>query len=504
MADAFLGRLRTVLRWMLPAALAAVLRDETGRLLDAAGRWTLPAALAAALLPSWTLFLSGGMPGAAGWVLLVGAGALLAPPSLLALIVHAIRRRRFSRPMLATLVLGLAALGPPLWVLNETAGAGAAGASATPVGAGDDLQAALEARVAQLRADTGLTAVGAAVAVDGRLAATAAAGERRRRSGIPVTVADRWHVGSVTKSMTATLLAALEEDGLLTADDLLPALLPDVEMAAGWRACALHHLLTHTAGARANLPLRYWSVWPDTAAELAAERRRAVAAMLAEEPESPCGERYAYSNVGYTVAGHVAETVAGAPYETLMRNRVFAPLALTSAGFGPPRGARPDQEPVGHFVRFHRRFPVDPFEGPADNTPLMAPAGTVHMTVGDLARYGAAHLAGEQGAEPALLAPSSWRRLHAPFRDDYARGWVRYELDWAGGSVIWHNGSNTYWSALLMLLPARNMTLAFVTNDGAPRAADAAFVALARELSGMEDRAAAERVSYTGLHGDGQ
>ena len=461
MADAFRGRLRTVLRWALPAALAAV------------------------LLPSWTLFLSGGMPGAGGWVLLVGAGALLAPPSLLALIVHAIRRRRFSRPMLATLVLGLAALGPPLWVLNETAGDGAAGASATPVEAGDDLQAALEARVTQLREDTRLTAVGAAAAVDGRLAATAAAGERRRRSGIPVTVDNRWHVGSVTKSMPATLLAALEEDGLLSSDDPLPALLPDVEMAAGWRACTLHHLLTHTAGARANLP-RYWNVWPDTAAELAAERRRAVAAMLAEEPESPCGERYAYSNVGYTVAGHVAETVAGAPYETLMRNRVFAPLALTSAGFGPPRGERPDQEPVGHFVQFHRRFPVDPFEGPADNTPLMAPAGTVHMTVGDLARYGAAHLAGEQGAEPALLAPSSWRRLHAPFRDDYARGWVRYERDWAGGSVIWHNGSNTFWHALLMLLPARNMTLAFVTNDGASRAAEAAFVALARELSGME------------------
>jgi len=462
MADAFRGRLRTVLRWALPAALAAV------------------------LLPSWALFLSGGMPGSVGWVLLVGAGALLAPLSLLALIVHAIRRRRFSRPMLATLILVLAALGPPLWVLNETVGSGATGASAAPVGAGDDLQAALEARVAQLRADTGLTAVAAAVAVDGRLAATAAAGERRRGGQIPVTVDDRWHVGSVTKSMTATLLAALEEDGLLTADDPLPALLPDVEMADGWRACTLHHLLTHTAGARANLPFRYFDVRPDTVAELAAERRSVVAAMLADEPESPCGERYAYSNVGYTVAGHVAETVAGAPYETLMRNRVFAPLALTSAGFGPPRGARPDQEPVGHRVWFRRRFPVDPFETRADNTPLVAPAGTVHMTVGDLARYGAAHLAGEQGAEPVLLAPSSWRRLHAPFRDDYARGWIRWERDWAGGSVIWHNGSNTFWYALLMLLPARNMTLAFVTNDGALRAAETAFVTLALELSGME------------------
>ena len=356
--------------------------------------------------------------------------------------------------------------------------------------AAGDLQATLAGRVAQLRATTGLTAAAAAVTVDGRLAAAAAGGERRRRGGIPVTVDDRWHVGSVTKSMTATLLAALEDDGLFSADDPLPALLPDVEMAVGWRACTLHHLLTHTAGAPANFRFGWQKVWPDTAEELVAERRRCVAGVLARRPRSPCGERFAYSNVGYTVAGHVAETVVGKPWETLVRDRVFAPLGLTSAGFGPPRGEHPQQQPIGHFVLFGRRIPQDPFKARADNSPLIAPAGGVHMTVGDLARYGAAHLAGGQAVAPALLAASSWRRLHTAFRDDYACGWIRHEheRDWAGGPVIWHNGSNTFWYALLMWLPARNMALAFVTNDGAEQAADAAFRALARDLSDLAPR----------------
>ena len=179
---------------------------------------------------------------------------------------------------------------------------------------GRDWQTVLEARVARLRQETRLTAVAAAVAVDGRLAGTAADGERRRRGGVPVTVDDRWHVGSVTKSMTATLLAVLEDDGRLAADAPLPALLPDVEMADGWRACTLHHLLTHTAGAPADLPPRCRNVWPATAEALVAERRRVAAGVLAAAPESPCGERFAYSNVGYTVAGHVAETVAAAPF----------------------------------------------------------------------------------------------------------------------------------------------------------------------------------------------
>ena len=371
-----------------------------------------------------------------------------------------------------------------------TAAGGPRGAGGTPAeGPAGDFQDLLETRVAELRDDAGLTAVAVAVTVDGDLAAAAVSGERRRDSGIPVTIGDRWHVGSITKSMTATLLAVLEEDGLLSADDALTVLLPDVEMADGRSACTPAHLMTHTAGVAANFPADAQEVWPETAEELVAERRRFVADALAAEPASPCGERFLYSNVGYTVAGHIAETVAGEPYETLLRERVFAPLALTSGGFGAPKGEHPDEEPLGHLVFPNgRRVPVDPFETRADNTPLISPAGTVHMTIGDLARYGAAHLDGEYGSDPVLLSRSSWQRLHAPFLNGYARGWVRHERDWAGGPVIWHNGSNTLWYALLMLLPARNMTLAFVTNDGAIEAADTAFRELARELAALRDR----------------
>ncbi|MCY3846157.1 MAG: serine hydrolase [Acidobacteria bacterium] len=349
------------------------------------------------------------------------------------------------------------------------------------------LQDLLETRVPELRDDAGLTAVAVAAMIGGDLAGAAVSGERRRNSGISVTVDDRWHMGSITKSMTATLLAVLEEDGLLFPDDALTALLPDVEMADGWSACTLDHLLTHTAGVAANFPDEFQDVWPETAEELVAERRRFIADALADEPESPCGERFQYSNVGYTIAGHIAETVAGEPYEALIQNRVFLPLELFSAGFGPPRGEYADREPVGHAVlqlgSVRVRVPVDPFETRADNSPLIAPAGTVHMTIGDLARYGATHLDGEYGSEPVLLPQPSWERLHAPFLDDYARGWVRQERDWAGGSLIWHNGSNSYWYALLMLLPATNMTLAFVTNDGDIEVANAAFGDLAQELS---------------------
>lgn len=68
-------------------------------------------------------------------------------------------------------------------------------------------------RALQLQDETGLTRVTVTVLTDGQCAGVAAAGERRRGSGIPVTVDNRWYVGSITKSMMATLLAVLDDDG---------------------------------------------------------------------------------------------------------------------------------------------------------------------------------------------------------------------------------------------------------------------------------------------------
>jgi len=347
-----------------------------------------------------------------------------------------------------------------------------------------DFQSILESSIRQLRTRTGLTGVAAAVMTAGRFKGVAVDGERRRGSGIPVTVNDRWHAGSIGKSMTAVLIAALEHERLLSIDKALPELLPGIEMAGSWRPCTLKHLLTHTAGAPANFPMKVLKVWPDTAEELVAARRRFIAEILAEEPESPCGERHTYSNVGYTIAGHIAETIAGMPYEALMTQKVFIPLELNSAGFGPPKGEEPNQEPLGHMKLLRFRFALDPFEWPADNTPVMAPSGGVHLSILDLARYGADHLEGASGTAVSLLPQESWQRLHTPYLEDYAYGWVRYERrEWAGGPLLWHNGSNTLWYALLMLLPARNTVLAFATNDGAIEEAERAFVGLARQLS---------------------
>jgi len=49
--------------------------------------------------------------------------------------------------------------------------------------------------------------------VDGKVVASAAHGERKKGSGVPIELGDRWHLGSITKSITATMIARLIESG---------------------------------------------------------------------------------------------------------------------------------------------------------------------------------------------------------------------------------------------------------------------------------------------------
>ena len=72
----------------------------------------------------------------------------------------------------------------------------------------------------------------------------------------------------------------------------------------------------------------------------------------------------------------------------------------------------------------------------ADNPPAIAPAGRVHCSLDDLARFAMFHL---QPATNGLLKPETLARLHTPpaaRRADYACGWVVLQRDWAGGTTL--------------------------------------------------------------------
>src|SRR4030095_2402626 len=83
----------------------------------------------------------------------------------------------------------------------------------------------------------------------------------------------------------------------------------------------------------------------------------------------------------------------------------------------------------------------------ADNPAAIAPAGRVHCTIGDWAKFVALHVRGESKGGATLLSPEALVKLHAPVADEahYAMGWIVTDRPWAGGRALTHSGSNTMW-----------------------------------------------------------
>ncbi|MEM7049687.1 MAG: serine hydrolase domain-containing protein [Acidobacteriota bacterium] len=309
---------------------------------------------------------------------------------------------------------------------------------------------------------------------DGPLAA-GAVGVRRAGSHQAIELDDRFHLGSCTKAMTATLLALSVEAGDLAWSSTLGEVFPDLAagFAPAYREVTVEQLLLHRSGLGDDRrpDRQQMAMLRGLTGPLDEQRREALTNILAIPPKHPPGRRMEYSNEGYIIAGAVAEAITGRPWEELLQERLFAPLGMTSAGFGPPGTVGAVDQPWGHRELFGIPLPVGP--GPfADNPPVLGPAGTVHATILDFLTWGTFHLRGARG-EGTLLAKTTFARLHEDSRNqEYALGWG-VKRDSKGHRTLAHAGSNTAFLAAVRVLPERDLVAVVATNSGAPRGQDA-------------------------------
>lgn len=321
------------------------------------------------------------------------------------------------------------------------------------------------------RASQGLPAITVMVIRNGQLAERAAIGRRSADDSTAVSTSDKWHLGSISKSMTSTLAALLVEEGVITWDtrplDVWPELANRIH--ADFRNTTLRQLLSHSSGLRRD---DEFSAAADSAPGTVVEKRRAWAAHALESRADVAAGIFQYSNIGYVVAGAMLETRAGASWETLLTTRVFAPLGMAHSGFGAPGTAGQLDQPLGHLSRSSGFEPI-PVGGNDDNVKALGPAGTVHSTLDDMSLYLLAHLEGERGT-PGLLTVDSFRTLHRPVTTTYAFGWVDEPSQPAFNErALWHTGSNLRWFALMWFVPSRDCAVFIATNGGGNRAAAA-------------------------------
>ena len=320
----------------------------------------------------------------------------------------------------------------------------------------------------------------------------------RRASNIPVTLNDRFHLGSDTKAMTALLAAMLVEEGKLRWNTTIREVFPELaeKMDPALRGVTLEQLLSHTSGIPTDNEdiFKLYSEAMSQEGNLDEMRYWLVQQWSKRPLGSPPGTKFAYSNTGYIFVGAMIERIGGKTWDEMITERIFGPLKLRTAGLGPQASLGKIDAPLGHALINGK---VKAFlAGPnGDGPAIVGPAGIAHMSILDFARW-AGWNAGEGKRKPALVKPETLRKLHTPVismpeRKDaapgtppggkYALGWGELTVDWAPYPLLYHGGSNSMNLAHIWLDTKSDTAIVMTTNISSPEA-NQAFSKLAKEL----------------------
>lgn len=294
---------------------------------------------------------------------------------------------------------------------------------------------------------------GAAIGVlrDGAVT-TAYSGIADTTTGEAVTSDTRFAVGSLTKSMVATVVARLAEAGRLSLDDSAAAHVPELRSTGWGERATVRDLLAN----RSRLPLRAELEFSGLQGEEEDVLSRFAAKVATGAPTT---RFWSYTNAGWCLLGRAIETLTGLTWEDAMRTNLLVPLGMDQTTFATWPIAEPRAS--GHEITAEGLVPVEPWTPRA-----FGPSGTtVLSTVTDLLRFASLHL--EEPSLANLRVSHAEIRIHA-WLDAWCLGWARFDGD--GGPLWGWDGLISGQRAILRIAPERRGAVVLLTNGSTGRA----------------------------------
>jgi CubicO group peptidase (beta-lactamase class C family) len=304
-------------------------------------------------------------------------------------------------------------------------------------------------------------ALAGAIITDTGIIDAQAVGCRRYGGEVIITNNDQFHLGSNSKAISAVLIGILIDEGRLNWTTTLPAIFPEYanSIRAEYRNVTIRDLLSHSSGFMRDPTQTFHNGSPRN------QRAELIAWAIAQPPAVARG-KFLYSNLGYIIAGAIAEKLTDRQFEDLLIEKVLQPLGITSAGFGPMGTPGKEDQPLQHT---NSHSPIEPTPD-ADNDPVYSPPGRLHMAIGDWAKYIQWVLAAEAGHQTLVSSQTAAVLTSSIVPQDgegyYACGWGVINRAWAGGRTLVHSGSNGFNYSEAALAPGKRFAVIAATNQG--------------------------------------
>ncbi len=304
--------------------------------------------------------------------------------------------------------------------------------------------------------------VAMAVVKNGKIEKTIVHGVGNSTTNKPFSIKDPFHLGSVSKSFTACLIGKLIDEGKLKMDTPIRDIFP-FEINAQYHEVTIRSVLAHEGGFPSYLVVEDKEdtrllMLPGSARE---QRLAFAKEILNQEPEYEPNSNMNYSNAGYSLLASICEIVANKTWESQLREVIFKPLKMKSAGIGWPTNVNP-AFPEGHDENGKIQDTKEYFLGP-----YIQPSGDIHCSMRDLAKYAIAHLKGLNG-EDTFISSNAIKEIHKFTKtNNYAGGWMSEEKE--GKVIYFHPGSAGTYFSYIAIDPKSNSAFVIAANSGNPR-----------------------------------
>ena len=294
-----------------------------------------------------------------------------------------------------------------------------------------------------------LPSVSAAVFRDKQVEWSDAHGLADVEQRVEATPETQYACASITKTFTAASLLQLRDAGKLDLEDPLSRHLPE----AAHGTPTLRRLLSHASGLQREPPGQVWETlrFPD--------EQELLEVLADAEQVLPPSTAWHYSNLAYSLLGHVVTRVSGQPYHEYVRERLLAPVGLERTTWGPGETAALPYfvEPYSDAVR---REPVLELGGKGGESGL-------YSTATDLARWGSFLC----DPDESVLKASSAAEMHdlqIMVQPDWTVGWgLGIEL-WRRGERVFsgHTGGYPGFVSILAYSRRDRVGAVVLTNSG--------------------------------------
>lgn len=305
------------------------------------------------------------------------------------------------------------------------------------------------------RIDTHQKGVGIVVGViepDGRR--IVAYGHHDRTGKRPVNGDTVFEIGSITKVFTALLLADAVQRGEVALSDPISKYLPaDVKVPErGGKKITLQDLATHVSG----LPRLPANLAPKDESNPYADYtvQQLYDFLGSHELTRDIGETYEYSNLAAGLLGHILALRARTDYQSLVRTRITAPLAMKSTSIK-LSDALQKRLAAGHDPQRERV--------PNWDLPTLAGAGALRSTANDLLNFLAANLRQNPSPlAPAMASMLAARRKTSSPETEIALGWHITNI--SGSEIVWHNGGTGGYRSFIGFDPKKRIGVVVLSN----------------------------------------